>query len=1710
MIPQIREINFPEYATLHEATVTLSDMGERTITTQIRIDGDVPPVEMGVNEGGVFYPMEVEFKGERFVLPTREPQAAKDNTTRNALVDVTFRSWAIEELKRYFFFTIDPPYTGTAVPDKYEASVRMSLVNFVKNFRRVIQYYWPNGEIQIDLFNENVTPSPYGNEEYLVEISYAKIWDVLTRFYEIFGKRWAIETVSSQGTTHYVIKVNYPTIDDDITDHTFQYGYDGGLLRFERQVQEDDITNILLGRGGEKNLPYRYFKLVDQQNPSFRADPDAIPELANIYFDRLHDATFRWYIRGWMQNLHRDTSWDSSHTFPQYEESDIPHSEPLYDNCLFAFRKGRSDTHFEPIEYVTDKWEYISPNVVASGSIAKYGEHWGAMDAIDDIYPTIQGRSVSPYGRIDQVVSVSPITTDDREAAAEEAAVETSIKDMHRTFYGNWQREFIIESENFTIPTGRVGSITYVPFGTDTLYPQFVHYDTDSSTVVAVNVSTGVEYQIGNIPAGTYRLKLTMVIDVVSPAQLISGTFGIQNIVLYTTLANTSAWGPTFDIWVKNIWDTTKGESENALAYAERVWLPILGDHLGNEAAIVFSTGAMSGADYEFIIASMPVFDQSKTITTTEGGQTVTYQSEWRITVYKSSAELDATGLFIPNAQVKPIAGDYFFFIGIDMPQYYVELAEQELDVTKTAELSAMKDIAPTWVVSLDKVRVHTPSDAEEVVLLADRFKTGIKVRVSDPRFLPTPLELYVQNITFRWQEPSEQSPYIVPDIEVVLSDQVVSQQSPISKIEGQLTSIHSEYVRADMVEEIVRRVASSLYLKKTGESDVSQSPTQFASKVTSRGFAQGGVGGSGWGIYRNNVEAYAEGEESEGETVFEADRIIARKAIEVNTLVVNQVTAQGGKEILSAAKMQVSKVLYDSTNLLYRCYFDQKQGSVTNLFVEGDIVMAQRYNADWSTSLDGGYRAIVAFVGIDYIALGAASFSSPATPKAGDIIVQYGHISDTDRQSVIIRDVVGGGYEQMLYGLTATTRSGRWTYTNGTEYYFAGRKDDLGGLGNPRFFIGSKASAINQYVEYADGRLTIMGKMSVSNMSGSTNISGNFIQTGEIALGQVTGENLSIYAGISGNYNGGIAAWYGGPKVDHEASPSVTPYAKTIFRFDGSGYLASGNIYWDQNGYGGIPGITWGVEQGQNVVTIDSNVRLASVDGDTVTDLLNAVNSIKDWFEEDENGDLHIKNKVVSDTPMARGLWGDSFITAGGRNSGGGGGAATLGQLQDVTIDDSTLTDGQVLKYDSVSHLWVNADETGGGGGGSTVSWNARTAQDLPESGEYIGLTVDNGTAVKHFLSLYGHTHLVTEIFPGLSGLPGQNQDGKTIVWQWNSAQSSGQWVYGEAGGGATYTAGTGLSLTGTEFSVNPTYDAAISHGSAAYDYFSSGVLPVSHGGTGLDTLTSGQALVGNGTDNVSLRPILNNTSATAATSGVGKTSLVTENTLYYALPTINDGHAYKSTTKYYAPTGKGSEGQYLRSDGTGTPKWVSAGSVAHGDEYLPLSAGPYKPLTGSLYAQHIVPNSTEGVYELGSTGRCWGNIFVHYASGKGLYTYTGGTSREMLTLQDVTVDSTTNYYLDVGGYNMANAGRTARVYGKAVHLVVRDGNPAATATVLTATNSNISVSVDLLPSTNGPISLGNSGLGWGSVYTRAVQSSQNYLNFYVKNSDKLSFANC
>lgn len=1032
MIPQISEINFPAYATLHEATVSFSNMGERTITTQVRIDGDIVPSFEG---------WELEFKGERFVLPIRDPQARKDNTTRNSLVDLTFYSWPIYEMKRYFFFETTTTATGTVMADKYKASVNLNLVNFVALFNRVLNFYF-GGKVVADLASGS-----FDSKIVSVQIDYSYIWDVLQSFYELYGVQWRIEYNANSDV--YKIKIGYsPAV---IDNHDFEYGFEGGLLHFERQVEDDNIKNILLGRGGDRNIPYRYFKRADPNNPGWAADPDAIKELENIYFDRLMDHNFRCYVQGWKTNPRRLL-------YPGESVLAYDSSRGATD---WAYKKGHEDLSFNPVEYVKD-----------DESIVKYGERWGALEDNDDIYPTIQGVSVSGKGRIDEVVDVSTIITDDIQGNMESAASIVSIDGvLHQSdnIPANDTIHRQIRGGNFSVPAGETADIRnngwFVTFMSETL-PQ-LSVDTTQSRIRVFDSTTNEELIYGDqgLQTGTYYYIIDITVNNYGSTALNGVTFGVHGLDLIISRETVGTWKPTFDIWIKNLFDSERLDGESDEEYSLRVWGPILGDRLGNEAKVVFSDGPMSiSEDYEFTIAAYPVPDNTKV---TAGG----YRSEWKVTLYKSDAEFNVSGLYVPNntSGGKPVAGNHFFFVGIDMPHMYVTLGEERLTQYKTLALNGMLEINPTWVIHIDKVRADMVNSDNQ--RLFDQISSGCEMHVKDRRFTGGQvLTLYANSITYTWHEPSDDNPYILPDIEIVVSDRIVVEKSTTEKMLGDIEEIKRTYAKLSDINALVPELTASSFLKKNGEEDISVSPTRFASIVASRDFVQGAIGGRGWGFYRDNSSKFQNSADQDAPTdsVLEVDKVVVRKEMQVNNLVVNQISSIGGKQIYSAASMECIQVV--ETDDSYVCYFDQKQDTIKNLFAVGDIAMGQVFTAD-NFELRY-YKMIVTATDVDSITLAKQSKVGSGYPKKGDIIAQYGNISNPARQYVIIRDVIGGGYDKMISGLNSINATG-------TEYYFAGYDPSIQGAKKGRFYIGGEDS--HAEFKESDGKFILKGALNVS-----------------------------------------------------------------------------------------------------------------------------------------------------------------------------------------------------------------------------------------------------------------------------------------------------------------------------------------------------------------------------------------------------------------------------------------------------------------------------------------------------------------------------------------------------------------------------------------------------------------------------------------------------
>lgn len=1216
MIKDITELNFPQYATLSQAKVTIPDMGEPTVTAQIKIDGDIVP--------DFTYDWAVAFQGQKYIMPLRIPQGSVSNDSMQTTVDLIFQHWAVYQLKRHTFTTIQPIDTGTYLADEEVASVSLNLGDFCNLLRQVLQLHYGD-KIGVDLNPE----WKYDETPIFVSINHSLIWNVISEtLFDLYGVRWEIAAAGGNSNTvkdgeRYTIRVGYPAAE---VSHIFEYGFDGGLMKIERQVQSEEIRNLLRGRGGEQNVPFRYFKNTDPKNPNFKPDPDWVVELKNIYFPNLMGATFRSYIQGWKAAHINQKDSEGKRLYEGYEAVG---EENAYS--AWAYHKGYTDAKFRPVEFVadeitispaagdktTDLLPGYAPYVKKGSSLDKYGPLFGTLDNNEDIYPTIQGTG------LDIAVDVEQIQSDDVAAGVENDAksedktinpVTAKVQPGYRDVSGVQYVDFAVAAGKKADITGDASVKAYTPGrrgGDKTEYVVLKSY-----SIKVVNAVTGEEHPASGIPEGSWKFTVNFTVQNTSEETL-TVNCAFENIKIISATPD-ERWQNSFDIWVKNIWNSTRLEGETDTQYSERVWKPILGDREGSEAAVVFTTGMLVHEDYEFTIVEYPKPDTSKTWEEKDkdGNVTATHDSHWRIRLAKSDAELEATGLYVPSTQKQGKAGDKIAFIGTELVHDpYVIDAEKRLDDWKKDQLGELAEIKPTFVVTTDRVRLGGEGKPDALI---NQLRAGNSLRIADSRLI-RPIgdaayeTLYLQSITYTYREPTSDDAALNPDVEIVLGNDYATAANPVSIMQSDITALQRQVGSISNIEQAVRATGDKLYLRKDGISDRSYSPTQFFSLLTSGDFVSGIIGGTGWGFYKD----------FQGNWVLETDRIKARQNLEVNTLVINQAEGRGGLSVDTAAFMTITRV--EETADGYECYFDQKNGSVANLFKVGDVAYCERWTED-NTELKFYKRRVVDVtahsVTLTKSKSGAerpeswpdSGVNGTGVPEEDDCIIHYGSYTDPERQYVKVRDVVGGGYERYIEKLNSVN-------AGGVEYHFVGMQS-----GQRRWFVGNKdlvaysGDGNGSYMEYVNRKFSLhnvalsvestIGDKTIGEFVGGiadvklenfdylrkalkdrTTIDGGLVLSSLLKMG-VNNEDYTTqttYSGLSGLYDatkpgGGIAMWFGGDMLDRlnyydwnesthawdlkdGASVAGLRIAKGVDRMDGSGYRADGNLWWDTSG---------------------------------------------------------------------------------------------------------------------------------------------------------------------------------------------------------------------------------------------------------------------------------------------------------------------------------------------------------------------------------------------------------------------------------------------------------------------------------------------------------------------------------------------------------------
>ena len=318
--------------------------------------------------------------------------------------------------------------------------------------------------------------------------------------------------------------------------------------------------------------------------------------------------------------------------------------------------------------------------------------------------------------------------------------------------------------------------------------------------------------------------------------------------------------------------------------------------------------------------------------------------------------------------------------------------------------------------------------------------------------------------------------------------------------------------------------------------------------------------------------------------------------------------------------------------------------------------------------------------------------------------------------------DSAEGNANNYADSVGATTLQSSKDYFNNNV--LPGINSSISGLSTRMGTAETDISNLATRVADAEGGLSDLGYLAAALLDGSTTVAGGLILSSLIQLGSNTGSGdaWQVWSGINGVYNssaygGGIAAWYGGDMLDRYYSDNTDANraAKTLFRQDGSGYIASNNLWWGASGDLHINGSTI-IDQSGNV---------------TLSNIAQIVAQLSSWFEvvtETRGGTQFSYLKLNTSSTGLRGFATDGFISAFGASDtgGGGGGGIDLSAMwTNLQINESGVTGyGLQIDYHHLPTIAYN----GNSGFVTSAAWSktgstnyltltrrALTASDIP-----------------------------------------------------------------------------------------------------------------------------------------------------------------------------------------------------------------------------------------------------------------------------------------------------------------------------------------------------------------------------------------------------------
>lgn len=1106
-----------------------ADMGESSISCDIITPSDETPAF-----DRYWY---VDFRGERFFLSTLQPTCVKDTSSLQYKYSLIFKSQR-EDLKRYIFANYVTGIYGTSQPISYDFVAPLDVEEFVERMNINLTHYFGASVWQMILdpnWVNVVNQTIYSSDKERKTISFARetLWSILTGLYDIYGLRWKISNEEGIMT----IRLGYKPL---VLSHNFEYGKDNGLISIERSNTNPDVYTRIAGRGSSRNLPYRYFH---SEASGYEADEDYNDYTELIPYTSLMPQSYREYIKGYNDN-----------------ESSLP---PAMDT--YAYLQGYYAGSFNPVDYVRSE-----------SAEETYGIRNGTVANNEDIYPTIQGATADGLGALDVVCYAEQVLNDDYDNI-EDVVVSDQQSETKSLEYEEFAEDREIISAEFSLS----GSYDKVSFS---LFQNVITTETtvDFNSYITVSVyidgsvysdqefnrenTTSTEpwsqdVEFTSLPAGDCSILVEYIIENYTDiSEDVVFTTGISSI----TKSQTSPYKQTFDIWIKNVFGSSQGAAEDDDTYMHRVWDALL---LPNKnITVMFSDGLLAGEDYAFEVAKEEGTENYYIYKDTSKTAPDGVSSHWRLSLLKSDSELEATKLMLPNTTINASTGDSFFFTNIQLPHSHTLAAEERLEDYLNNELAKVSTENPTYAIKPSPIFLETFAENSSI-------NTGVVIPVKDAQiFGSIPVGLPITNLTIEYTKDS-----ILPKWDIVVSETPPSSKNTIQLIEGQINVLSSNLLSANELTEQVQMSLDERYIRKDGVDQTSYSKTDFknivrtTNGIRSDNFQQGALTGMGYSIYKDENDNH----------ILEIDKLNIRKTLNVNELIINQVSIYGGKHIYSAAAMEVYDVKAELTPVgyQYRCYLDIKNGSVLNQFVSGDLAYCQRFSPKDNSVIKYYWKPVLG-VGKDYILIdgSAAVGDGEGVPAVGDNIAQLGHLSNTDRQAALVIDQLNGG--------SVTQYAGINDYSLANKDYVSYGYDTSTGRAYQKVYgdtyIGGRNQATDNYISFdsSSGAIRFRGTISQDSiiMDASENVGRVIVDRGEWS------STAQYFQGNVVQYNGSSYICFLKPPVG--TYPTNTTYWR---------------IYAARGSDGTSVNIKEGVDSSANLPTTGNSVgdaRVASDDG--------------------------------------------------------------------------------------------------------------------------------------------------------------------------------------------------------------------------------------------------------------------------------------------------------------------------------------------------------------------------------------------------------------------------------------------------------------------------------------------------------------------------------